>query len=179
MEPEIRKICIYSEDVLFDMKPLGRPFRHAVVAAVMKNPWHGRGFVADLKPEIASFAPKLGKLLADRAVTLLGGAEAVEAFGKMGAVGLEGDYEHANAFIHTTLFGDCCRTAVSGSAWMVGNQKICPPGAVLEVPMAHKIDAKLQNYYHTIPILIPDAPRPDEIVVAVGMASGTRPNARL
>jgi Amino acid synthesis len=62
---------------------------------------------------------------------------------------------------------------------MVGNQKIAPPGLTLELPMAKKNDAKDQNYYHTIPIFIPDAPLDDEIVVAVGMASGPRPNARL
>jgi hypothetical protein len=179
MELEIRKICVFGEDVMFEMKALAQPFRHAAVAAVLKNPWHGRGLVADLAPEIRAIAPKLGKLLAQKGVALLGGPDCVESFGKLGAVGLGGDYEHASALIHTTLFGDECRRAVNGSAWMAGNQRICPPGAVLDVPLAHKVDAKSQNHYHSVPIMIPDAPRPDELVVAVAMASGPRPNARL
>lgn len=128
---------------------------------------------------VSEVAPELGKLLASRAVAILGGADEVQAFGKAAAVGLGGEYEHANALIHTILFGDPCRSAVNGSAWMVGNQKVAPTGLTLELPMAHKVDAKDQKYYHTIPIFIPDAPLADEIVVAVGMASGTRPNARI
>jgi hypothetical protein len=175
----IRKISAFQEEIQYDHRPLARPFRHAIVAAVIRNPWHGQGFVADLKPVIAEIAPRLGELLAQRALALMGGADQVEAFGKAAMVGIDGEYEHASAFIHTTLFGDPCRGAVNGSAWMVGNQRLAPAGATLELPMAHKIDAKNQNHYHTITITIPDAPLADEIVVAIGMASGPRPNARL
>ena len=179
MALEIRKIATFQEEVMHDLLPLATPFRHVVVAAVMRNPWHGKGFVKDLSPQIKELAAPLGKLLAKRAVELLGGAAAVAAFGKAAMVGLDGEYEHANALIHTTLFGDECRAAIDGTSWMVGNQKICPAGSALELPMAHKHDAKLQNYYHTIHLHLHDAPRGDELVVAVGMASGIRPNGRL
>ncbi len=179
MSLSIRKICAFQEAVRADRRPLVQEFRHVIVAAVIKNPWYGREYVEDLKPIISEVSPELGHILATKAVEIMGGPDLVQAFGKAAAVGLGGDYEHANALIHTVLFGDECRRAVNGSAWMVGNQKACPPGTGLELPMAHKDDAKAQNYYHTIPIFIPDAPRHDEIVVAVGMASGTRPNARL
>jgi len=179
MAISIRKICAFQEEVNYDQRPLSKPFRHVIVAAVIKNPWAGRGYVEDLKPLIEETAAPLGELLASRAVAIMGGADKVEAFGKAAAVGTAGEYEHANALIHTTLFGDPCRKSINGSAWMVGNQKISPVGLTLELPMAHKIDAKNQNYYHTISLSIPDAPHPDEIVVAVGMASGTRPHARI
>lgn len=179
MPLSIRKICAFQEEVRRDQRPLASPFRHAVVAAVIENPWAGQGFVEDLSPVVGEIAPRLGELLAARVVAIMGGGDQVEAFGKAAAVGLGGEYEHANALIHTVLFGDPCRKAVAGSAWMVGNQKIAPAGVTLELPMAHKHDAKNQNYYHTIPIFIPDAPRADEIVVAVGAASGPRPHARL
>lgn len=175
----IRKIVAFQEDVEFDLRPLPVPFKHVVVAAVMTNPWHGKGFVADLSPIVREFAAPIGRRLATKAVEILGGGDAVQAFGKAAMVGIEGEYEHANALIHTTLFGDECRNAIGGSAWMVGNQKICAVGSVLELPMAHKNDAKLQNYYHTIHLHIHDAPRANELVVAVGMASGGRPNGRL
>lgn len=179
MSLSIRKISVFQEEINYDHRLLDRPFRHAIVAAVIKNPWLGQGFVSDLNPMITEVSPKLGEILAQQALEIMGGSEKVEAFGKAAAVGLGGEYEHANALIHTVLFGDPCRKAVKGSAWMVGNQKVASPGNALELPMAHKDDAKNQNYYHTISISIPDAPFADEIVVAVGMASGTRPNARL
>jgi hypothetical protein len=109
---------------------------------------------------------------------VLGGPDEVQAFGKATVVGLGGDYEHGNALIHTTLFGDEVRRAVGGTAWMVGNQKVAPPGQTLEVPMAHKLDGKDQRFYHACTILLADAPREHELVVAVGMANGPRPNAR-
>lgn len=175
----IRKICAFQEEVSIDQRPLAQPFRHVIVAAVIRNPWAGQGFVEDLKPTVSEVAPKLGEILAARAVSILGGADKVQAFGKAAAVGIGGEYEHANALIHTTLFGDPCRRAVNGTAWMVGNQKVSPTGLTLELPMAHKEDSKNQHYYHTISIFISDAPLADEIVVAVGMASGTRTGARL
>lgn len=179
MIPEIRKITALQEEVQRDLRPLPRPFRQVIVAAVLTNPWYGKGFVEDLSPVVMELAAPLGKLLARRAVEILGGADAVEAFGKAAMVGLEGEYEHASALIHTTLFGDECRAAAGGTAWMVGSQKLCPAGSVLELPVAHKHDGKLQNYYHTIHLQLHDAPRANELVVAVGMASGTRPNGRL
>ena len=128
---------------------------------------------------MSEVAPELGQILAARAVSIMGGADKVQAFGKAAAVGIGDEYEHANALIHTTVLGDPCRSAVNGTAWMVGNQKVSPIGLTLELPMAHKEDGKKQHYYHTIPIFIHDAPFADEIVVAVGMASGTRTGARL
>jgi hypothetical protein len=175
----IRKISTFHEEIRTDQRVLDRPFRHVAVAAVIRNPWFGRGFVEDLKPEIAKLAPELGELLAARAVALMGGADEVQAIGKAAAVGVGGEYEHANALIHTVLFGDPCRKAVKGSAWMSGTQKLAPVGVAIEVPLAHKDDAKNQNYYHAVPIFVADAPFEHEIVVAVGMASGPRPNARL
>ena len=179
MSLAIRKLVVFQDEVAFDARALPAPFRTVVVAAVMGNPWHGKGFVEDLSQIVREHAAPLGKLLAERAVETLGGPGAVAAFGKAAMVGLAGEYEHANALIHTTLFGDECRRAAGGSAWMVGNQKICTAGSVLDVPMAHKTDSKLQNYYHTAHLYIHDAPRPEELVVAVGMASGARPHARL
>lgn len=39
----IRKICVFQEEVRIDQRVLARPFKHAVVAAVIKNPmgWAG------------------------------------------------------------------------------------------------------------------------------------------
>ena len=78
--PELRKVVTYDEDILSDG---GRacipPLRMIGVAAVVTNPWSGRGFVEDLQPEIRRMAPVLGKMLTDRLIALAGSGDAIEA----------------------------------------------------------------------------------------------------
>ena len=63
MNPEIRKIVTYDEEVLIEgFKTADHPLRMFAVAAVITNPWSGR-YVEDLKPEIMAFGPKLGEML--------------------------------------------------------------------------------------------------------------------
>ena len=60
----IRKLVTYDEDMLYEgAKPANPPLRLIGVAAVVKNPWAGQGYVEDLKPVIREFGPQLGKLL--------------------------------------------------------------------------------------------------------------------
>ena len=46
-------------------KPLAEPTLLVAAVAIIRNPWFGRGFVENLKPEIRSLGPELGKLLTD------------------------------------------------------------------------------------------------------------------
>ena len=89
MKPEIRKYVAYVEDTLIEGgKEAAKPLRIAVVTAVLKNPWAGRGFVEDLRPEILAFAPLLGREMVGRLMPLVGGGENVEAFGKCAIVAI-------------------------------------------------------------------------------------------
>ena len=112
---EIRKIHIATEEIRLEA---GRPVEPAlttvIVAAVMRNPWAGRPFVEDLHPDILGFAYDLGALLADRLVEAFGSPDAVEAYGKSSVVGVDGEIEHANAMVHTLMFGDPIRAGVGG-----------------------------------------------------------------
>ena len=57
----IRKIATFIEDSHIEGgKVAGPPLRMVAVAAVLANPWAGKGFVEDLKPEIHRIAPVLG-----------------------------------------------------------------------------------------------------------------------
>lgn len=59
---ELRKICTFIEEVhLEGSKVAARPVTSIVVAAVLGNPWAGRGFVEDLRPEIVAIAPGSGR----------------------------------------------------------------------------------------------------------------------
>src|SRR4051812_4607854 len=90
MELKIRKLVHFEEEVLIEgQRAATPPQRLFAAAAVIANPWAGRGYVDDLKPEIRAFAPVLGKLLTDRIIRLAGGAGNIEAYGKAAMTGLD------------------------------------------------------------------------------------------
>ena len=83
MFPELRKIVTFDEDIHRDGERAADPVLRMIgVAAVLQNPWAGKGFVEDLAPEIKRFAPVLGKALTDRLISLAGSGDAIEAYGK-------------------------------------------------------------------------------------------------
>ena len=58
MNSPIRKIVTYSEHTFTEGgKTAATPLVMHGVAAVVTNPWAGRGFVDDLQPEIRAIAP--------------------------------------------------------------------------------------------------------------------------
>jgi len=148
------------------------------VAAIFKNPWHGKGFVEDLKPVILDLAPKLGDILVPELIKEIGSPEKILAYGKAGVVGLSGEIEHASAFIHTLRFGNKFRDAVGGTSYLSFTNTRGPAGCKISIPMMHKTDSGLRPYYLTHEFNIQDAPCPDEIVIAIGGSPGGRAHAR-
>src|SRR5262245_23652866 len=113
MAAKIRKIVTYKEETLIEGGRVApKPLQLFGIAAVLANPWAGRGFVEDLKPEIHAVAPVLGELLTARILELVGSGETVEGYGKAAVVGTAGEVEHASALIHTLRFGNHYRKAV-------------------------------------------------------------------
>ena len=179
MPLEIRKIVIYDEEILVEgFREAKEPWRMFAVAAVVKNPWAGR-FVKDLKPEILALAPPLGELLTNRITDLAGGGDAIEAYGKAAVVGLDGEVEHASGLIHTLRFGNFYREAVGAKSYLSFTNTRGPANAPIMVPLMDKNDAGKRSHYLTIQFSISDAPRADEIVVALGGATGGRPHHRI
>ncbi|MQB01274.1 MAG: amino acid synthesis family protein [Actinobacteria bacterium] len=180
MDVRIRKVVAQVEHLHAEAgRPVTPPLRSAVVAAVVSSPWAGRGFVQDLKPDITELAPTLGDLLTDRLLELLGTKEDVEAYGKAGLCGLDGELEHASALIHTLRFGNRFRDKVDGSSYLSFTNKRGSAGSAIIVPLIHKNDSSLRSHYLTAELAIPDAPRNDEIVVAIAASTGGRPFPRL
>ncbi|MCB1342738.1 MAG: amino acid synthesis family protein [Pseudooceanicola sp.] len=179
MQPEIRKIVAYDEEVLIEgFRPASPPWRMCAVAAVVRNPWAGR-YVEDLKPEIMAYGPVLGELLTQRILALAGGGEAIEAYGKAAVVGLDGEVEHASGLIHTLRFGNHYRQAVQAKSYLAFTNTRGPANAPILIPLMDKNDAGRRSHYLTIQFAIPDAPRADEIVVALGAATSGRPHHRI
>ncbi|SFQ68012.1 amino acid synthesis family protein [Donghicola eburneus] len=179
MEPEIRKIVTFEEEVLIEgFRKAETPWRMFAVAAVVKNPWAGR-YVEDLKPEIYAYGPELGVLLTDRMIALAGGGDQIEAYGKAAVVGLDGEVEHASGLIHTLRFGNHYRSAVDAKSYLSFTNTRGPANAPIMVPLMDKNDAGRRSHYLTIQFAISDAPRADEIVVVLGAATTGRPHHRI
>jgi len=180
MKDLIRKFAVTSEEVLIEGgRAVSKPYRTSIVAAVIRNPWAGRGFVEDLQPEILSIAPELGAMMVPRLLEAIGGAEAVEAYGKAAVVGVSGEVEHASALIHTLRFGNALREAVNGASYLNFTNKRAGPGTSIDVPLTHINMLGKRSHFLTASIVIPDAPGADELVIAIGAATGGRPHARI
>nr|WP_170427938.1 amino acid synthesis family protein [Ruegeria arenilitoris] len=179
VEPNIRKIVTYDEEVLVEgFRKAERPWRMFAVAAVVSNPWAGR-YVEDLRPEILSFAPILGEELTSRMIALAGSGDAIEAYGKAAVVGLDGEVEHASGLIHTLHFGNHFRQAVAAKSYLSFTNTRGPANAPIMVPLMDKNDAGRRSHYLTLQFAIPDAPRADEVVIVLGGATSGRPHHRI
>ena len=158
----IRKIVTVIEEIRTEGgRAVSPPATVAVVAAVIENPWAGKGFVEDLGPGIEEHASDLGALLAPAVLEALG--TTAEAYGKAAIVGLDGEIEHGSGLIHTLKFGNHFRKAANATTLLPAVEKRGPAGIVFDIPLKH----------------ITDAPHPDEIVVALAAAAQGRPQQRL
>ena len=179
MTLKIRKYVVYDEETLIEgFRKAETPLRMFAVAAVIENPWAGE-YIEDLKPEILSIAPPLGKELTQRITNLVGGGDRIEAYGKAAVVGLDGEIEHASALIHTLRFGNFYREAVGAKSYLSFTNTRGPADSPIMIPLMDKNDAGRRSHYLTIQFSIADAPRFDEIVVAIGGSIGGRPHHRI
>ena len=179
LEPEIRKLITFEEEVFVEgFKKAELPWRLFAVAAVITNPWAGR-YVENLKPEIMAYGPLLGEMLTERMIALGGSGEAIEAYGKAAVVGVDGEIEHASALIHTLRFGNFYREAVGAKSYLAFSNTRGGPNAPIAIPLMDKNDAGRRSHYLTIQFSINDAPRSDELVIALGGATGGRPHHRI
>jgi hypothetical protein len=176
----IRKTLLHVETVLVEGgRKAPVPLKLIAAMAVVKNPWAGRGFVEDLKPEINAVAPVIGEELTRMIVEAAGSGDAVEGYGKSAVVGLDGEVEHASALIHTLRFGNHYRTAVGAKSYLSFCNTRGPANAPVMIPLMDKNDAGRRSHYLTIQCAIADAPAADEIVVALGASIGGRPHHRI
>ncbi len=179
MKANIRKIVTVLDETLTEMgRAVDPPVRRAAAAAVIANPFAGR-YVEDLA-DLMDVGEELGKLLAERAVAALGidGPKA-ESYGKAALVGENGEMEHAAAILHPKLGAPVRKLLGKGAALIPSSKKRGGPGAVLDIPLGHKDAAYVRSHFDGMEMQISDAPRADEIVVAVAVAIGGRPLPRI
>ena len=158
------------------------PTTVATAAIAVRNPLAGRGRVEDLG-ELEALGREAAALLVERALAVLAsvglGPEDVRGYGKGAIVGIDGDREHTAAVLHPR-FGAPVRAAIGGGADIIpGTKKVAGPGASITMPIGNKDDRWVFDDMDAVDVSIPDAPRPDEIVIALALSAGGRPNARV
>jgi Amino acid synthesis len=174
----VRKRVVTVEEIFHEGGPVARtPLRRAAALVVIRNPFSGRyaaeisGFMEDLKP--------LGFEMAKSLVMSLGGdPKIVEGYGKGAIVGQAGELEHG-ALWHVPG-GYAMRELLGGAKSIVASaKKVGGLGTRIDVPITHINASYVRSHFDSIEVGISDAPRSDEIVLALVMTTGPRIHARV
>jgi hypothetical protein len=154
------------------------PARRAVAIAVIDNPYAGR-YEAKLDALIEA-GEELGALLGKRCVEALGIAPGeAQSYGKAAIVGEAGELEHAAAILHPKLGAPLRAALGKGAALVPSAKKIGTLGTAIDVPLGHKDAAYVRSHFDAIEARVADAPRANEIVVAVAVTASGRPLPRI
>ena len=177
-EVQLRKRVIVVEEIFHEGGPVAAiPLRRAAALAVIHNPFAGKyvpeitGFMEDLNP--------LGLEMAKALVTALGGdAKIVEGYGKGAIVGQAGELEHG-ALWHVP--GGYAMRELLGNAKAIvaSTKKVGGPGTRLDVPITHINASYVRSHFDSMEIGIADAPKADEILLALVMTTGPRIHSRV
>jgi Amino acid synthesis len=177
-EVQVRKKLISMEEIFHEGGPVAtHPLRRAAALVVIRNPYAGsyvekiEGFMDDLKP--------LGLDMARSLVAALGGdPKKVEGYGKGAIVGSAGEIEHG-ALWHVPG-GYAMREVLGGAKAIVSStKKVGGPGTRLDVPITHINASYVRSHFDAMEVGIADAPRADEILLALVMTTGSRVHARV
>jgi hypothetical protein len=179
MKADIRKIVVVLDEVHREMgRNIAPPTRRAAALAVIANPFAGT-YVEDLS-DLMDIGAEMGDLLGRKAVAALGVEPAqVQSYGKAAMVGENGELEHAAALLHPKL-GAPLRAAVEkGAALVPSSKKMGGPGQPLDIPLGHKQAAYVRSHFDGMEVRLNDAPRANEILIAVAVTDSGRPLPRV
>jgi len=179
MKANIRKLVTFVDETLTEQgKEVKPPIRRAAAVAIIANP-----FAETFQEELAGLidiGEELGGLLASRAVAALGiPGSAVQSYGKAAAVGENGELEHAAAILHPKLGAPFRKVLGKGAALISSSKKRGGMGVVLDIPLGHKDAAFVRSHFDGMEVRVNDAPRANEIMVAVAVTTGGRPLPRV
>lgn len=179
MSANIRKLVVQIDETRKEMgKTIEPPTRRAVAIAVIENPYAGR--YSESLDELIAIGEELGALLGQKAVKALGIEPGqAQSYGKAAIVGEGGELEHAAAILHPKL-GAPLRVAVEkGAALVPSAKKRGTLGTAIDVPLGHKDAAFVRSHFDAVEARVSDAPRANEIVVAVAVTDSGRPLPRI
>jgi hypothetical protein len=170
---KLRKLVTGVEDIFHDGGPIAKtPRRRAWCLAVIANPFAG-SFVQDIQPFMDDLKP-VGMDMAKRLIAALQESpEKIDGYGKGAIIGEAGELEHA-ALWHAPG-GYSMREHLPDSLAIVpSTKKVGGPGARLDVPVTHKTASYVRSHFDAVEIGIDDAPRANEMLLALVMTVGPR-----
>lgn len=176
---KIRKIVTMVEETFREMdREVTPPTRKAAAIAVLANPFAGQ-YVEDLT-ELMDMGAELGTMLGQKCLKALDiGPEKAESYAKACVVGTDGELEHAAAILHPKL-GKPFRDALGrGLALIPSVKKRGPAGCTVDVPINHKDAAFVRSHFDGMTVSVEDAPRHDELLVALVVTDSGRPLPRV
>jgi hypothetical protein len=179
MTANIRKLIVQVDETRKEMgQAVEPPTRRAVAIAVIENPY--AGCYSEKLDELIAIGEELGGLLGQKAVAALGIEPGqAQSYGKAAIVGEAGELEHAAAILHPKL-GAPLRVAVEkGAALVPSAKKRGTLGTAIDVPLGHKDAAFVRSHFDAVEARVSDAPRANEIVVAVAVTDSGRPLPRI
>lgn len=174
----LRKRVIVVEEIFHEGGPIAvTPLQRGAILAVIQNPFAGR-YVEDIAEFMDDLKP-LGLSMASQLVAALGGDPTIiEGYGKGAIVGAAGELEHG-ALWHMPG-GYAMREILGGAKAIVpSTKKVGGPGTRLDIPVTHINASYVRSHFDAMEVGIPDAPRADEIVLALVMTTGSRVHARV
>lgn len=176
---EIRKIVTVVEETVMEMgRPVEPPTRKAAAIAVIKNPFAGQ-YVEDLT-KLMDIGAELGDKLGKKCLEALNiGPDKAESYSKACIVGLDGDMEHGAAILHPKM-GKPFREALGGGLALIPSvKKRGPAGCTIDIPLNHKDAAFIRSHFDGMTVAVEDAPRSDELMVALVVTDSGRPAPRI
>lgn len=179
MKANIRKITVVAEETHSEMgREVSPPTRKAAAIAVISNPLAGQ-FKDDLT-DLIEIGEELGGLLGEKCVSALGiNPEQAESYGKSAMVGELGELEHAAAILHPKLGAPLRKEVSKGAALVPSTKKMGSMGQTLDIPLGHKDAAYVRSHFDGMEVRLCDAPKGDEIMVAVAVTDSGRPFPRV
>ena len=179
MKAKIRKLAVNVEETHLEIGRKVDPItRKAVAVAVIEHPF-ANSYQEDLSL-LMEIGAELGTLLGRKCVEVLGiTPEQAESYGKSAMVGENGELEHAAALLHPKMGAPLRKEVEKGAALVPSSKKMGSPGQVLDVPLGHKDAAYVRSHFDGIEVRLNDAPRANEIMVAIAVTDSGRPLPRV
>ncbi|MGU7776446.1 amino acid synthesis family protein, partial [Burkholderia sp. MR1-5-21] len=173
----IRKKLLDIESIYHEGGPSrAAPIKQGSIAVVIENPYAGR-YVEDLS-ELVEDARAMANELVPELVAALGTVDSIQTYGKGAIVGVNGELEHG-AIWHEAG-GWAMRAVLKHAKSIVPAAKVVAvAGTRLQVPLHHVEACYVRSHFNTMDVGVIDGPRPNELLYALVMGTGTRVHERL
>ena len=176
---KIRKMVTVVDEIHYEMgQQINPPTRRAAAIAVIENPFADK-YVEDLEM-LMQIGEELGAILGKRCVKALGiKPSAAQSYGKAALIGENGELEHGAAILHPRMGAPLRREVGKGAALVPSSKKRGSMGDPLDIPLGHKDAAYVRSHFDGMEVRVNDAPRANEILVAIAVTDSGRPLPRV